>query len=223
MVYLEKLTRLKSIDGFGRLMGQMATLLVLPGVSLWLNWLMVSDIKWELAPNIMGWAVSEGEMFSMFLVLSLLYHFSTRCLKPQRQNVEDHTLITAQENNDADNLNRHRPRTWTVPGDKLKYRDNTPPTSIYICSLLVHFIPLLTPSPVLSPTIFLCSFPHRTLLLSIPQCVCVVCVWGALSACWLPGYQSNWGASGESLLSEPEPCVLLTPFILPLICSISLF
>lgn len=44
-----KLTQLKSID----VSGQNGRFIGSPGVGLGLNWLMLSDIKWELASNIM--------------------------------------------------------------------------------------------------------------------------------------------------------------------------
>lgn len=43
-----------------------------------------------------------------------------------------------------------------------------------------------------------------------------MCARGALSACWLPGYRSNWGVSRELLLSEPEPvhtALVLSPLV----------
>lgn len=173
----------------------------------------------------MGCANGEGQMLSVFLFLALLCLFSPLCIS-QRQKDEDHIFIKAENSNDAVNQSRHGPKTWTVPQDKQKYRDNTLPTALFfhlICLLLVHFIPSLNPSlPYMIPLFFPPS-SFASFHPSMSVCVCVLCVWGALSACWLPGYQSNWGASRESLLSEPEPSVLLTTLILYLICSISLF
>lgn len=151
-----------------------------PRVSLWLNWLMVCDIKWELASNIKGWWTNrEGQMLSMFLssVLSLLFAFS------QRQKDGDHILIKAEWNNDTDNQNRDRPKTWSVPRDSQKHRDNTLPAPFFhlICLLLVHFIPSLNPHSFHS--LFLCSFPPSRFASFHPSvCVCFMCEGRCLPA-----------------------------------------
>lgn len=134
----------------------------------------------------------------------------------QRQKNEDCALIKAEENNDPTEIaSRHDLSQETNMGTTPWLLHLFPLYSLSISC--PHLIPLLP-----SSSLFLCSLPHCTLLLSIPRCVCV---WGALSACWLPGYQSNWGVSREFLLSEPEPSVtalILSPFSLHLLFLLAL-
>ena len=143
-------------------------------------------------------------------------HFSSALLWTIKgQGQTDHTLTRAAENNNADtpqDMDCPRRHTETrgqhLPRFPLNLRTPCP-----FHSLIKPLTHSLAPSPLSFPPLPFASF-HPLVCACVCVCVGVICVWGALSACRLPGYQSNWGAPGELLLSEAEPSVPLNALIL---------
>lgn len=120
-------------------------------------------------------------------------------------------LIKAGENNGSrETASRHRlsQETKWNKGTTNMGTPSSPPTAFFFPTqpLSISCSPSIPPlfSSALSPTA-LCFFPSLDM-----------CAWGALSACWLPGYRSNWGVSRELLLSEAEPvhtALVLSPLV----------